>query len=123
MKTDEVYDENTKLEDLSDGELISIAEQMGMEDGIVRDCEGGLVNYEEIITAIKEVEGNKMKYLVWNKTDGLPASGELFNSKEEAREFIQEFRDRIRKHQGYWFTFDRRRIDPDDVVFEIMEEQ
>jgi len=61
MKTDEVYDENTKLEDLSDGELISIAEQMGMEDGIVRDCEGGLVNYEEIITAIKEVEGNKMR--------------------------------------------------------------
>lgn len=52
----EVYDENTKLEDLSDGELISIAEQMGMEDAITRDCEGGLVNSEEIIAAIKEVE-------------------------------------------------------------------
>ena len=49
------YDENTKLEDLSDGELIHIAEQLGMEDLlIINDRE--LINSDEVIEAIKEVD-------------------------------------------------------------------
>ncbi len=51
------YDENTKLEELSDGELIHIANQMGMEDLLVIDGDGGLANTEEVVKAIKEVDG------------------------------------------------------------------
>ena len=50
------YDENTKLEELSDGELIHIANQMGMEDLLVIDGDGGLANTEEVIKAIKETD-------------------------------------------------------------------
>jgi len=54
----EVYNEDTKLEDLSDGELIHIAKQMGMEDLRTMDCDGGLANTDEVIAAIKEVDEN-----------------------------------------------------------------
>jgi len=47
-------EEHPKLEDLSDGEIIHIAEQMGMEECIIKDCEGGLVNREELIKEIGE---------------------------------------------------------------------
>lgn len=51
------YNENTKLEELSCGELIHIAKQIGMEDLICLDSEGGLSNTKEVIEAIKGVEG------------------------------------------------------------------
>ena len=40
---------------MSDYELMDAMETDGMEDVIVRDGEGGLVNREEVIAALKNV--------------------------------------------------------------------
>jgi predicted transcriptional regulator len=50
--------ENDNLNSMSDYELMSHAEDEGMEDMIVRDGEGGLANREEIIAALSE--GNNL---------------------------------------------------------------
>ena len=63
-----------------------------------------------------------MKYIVYNKTDGIMASQESFNSPEEAEKFIKSFRERF-KFQGYYFTSNMERIDPKDVELEIVTEE
>lgn len=61
-----------------------------------------------------------VKYLVYNKTDGIMAWPEPFNSPEEAEKFMNSFRERF-KFQGYYFTKRMERIDPKDVELEIEE--
>ena len=46
-----------ELNNLSDGELIHLANQMGMEDLICPDVKGGLTNREETIKEINGIEG------------------------------------------------------------------
>ena len=46
--------EGSDLNSMSDYDLMSYAEDEGMEDMIVRDGEGGLANREEIIAALSE---------------------------------------------------------------------
>ena len=54
---DEMYDalDPHGFDKMSDYELIDAMETDGMEDMIVRDGEGGLVNREEVIAALKNV--------------------------------------------------------------------
>lgn len=44
------------LNELSDGEIIRLAEQLGIEKSVVRDGEGGLVDRDEIIEYIESLE-------------------------------------------------------------------
>ena len=53
-------------------------------------------------------------YIVFNKTDGIPVTHEPV-SEVQADEIIKTFPDRF-KHQGYYLTSGRARIDPKDVV-------
>ena len=55
---------------------------------------------------------------VFNYTDGIPAHHEFFKTKEEAEEFIKQFRKRF-EFQGYYLTSDRERISPNDVDLRI----
>lgn len=52
-------EETTSYESMSDSELISYAENDGLEDLIVMDGEGGLANRNEIIQALKGQEMNE----------------------------------------------------------------
>jgi hypothetical protein len=53
-------------------------------------------------------------FTVFNQTDGIPVShGPV--SEKRADEIIRTFPDRF-KHQGYYLTGRRERIDPKDVV-------
>lgn len=86
IKTDEESDfepwseENDELSNASDRELAHWAGQMGLEDSIVKDGEGGLANRKEIIDLLrqiseqrKEIGGDKTdKYIdaIQNKTYG-----------------------------------------------------
>ena len=56
-KSTEIFiTEEENISSLSDGELIHIAKQMGMEDLLVIDGDGGLANTEEVVKAIKEAD-------------------------------------------------------------------
>lgn len=56
---------------------------------------------------------------VWNRTDGLPAACEPFETIAEAQAFIDAFPKRFAV-QGYYLTANRERIDPKDVELEIV---
>ena len=58
-EVDRILKENNdeSLENLSDSELIELANDEGMEDMIVRDGEGFLANREEIISGLKSTNG------------------------------------------------------------------
>ena len=47
-------DENLQMQEMSDSEIEKVAYQLGIEDSIVRDGEGGIANTEEMITLIKQ---------------------------------------------------------------------
>lgn len=53
-------------------------------------------------------------FMLWNETDKLFASHEEFETEAQAEEFAVRFRKRF-VTQGYYLTFDRRRIAPEDV--------
>lgn len=53
-------------------------------------------------------------FMLWNETDKLFASPEEFETEAEAQAFAERFRRRF-VPQGYYLTFDRRRIAPEDV--------
>lgn len=54
-------------------------------------------------------------FILWNDTDGIPASPEPFKRKREALRFARAFRAR-HTQQGYYLTADGQRIDPKEVV-------
>ena len=56
------------------------------------------------------------KYLIFNATDGVYASPEE-HTKESGLKMIQEFRDAIEDHQGYYLTHRMERIPVQDVKF------
>lgn len=53
-------------------------------------------------------------FMVWNDTDKLFASPDEFATEAEAKAFIVRFRRRF-DAQGYYLTFDRRRIPAEEV--------
>lgn len=59
-----------------------------------------------------------MPYAVWNETDAIYAHPEHFKTEAAAKRFVARFRERFRI-QGYYFTFDMRRIALDEVDIRI----
>lgn len=53
-------------------------------------------------------------FMLWNETDKLFASHEEFETEGQAQAYAVRFRKRF-VTQGYYLTFDRRRIAPEDV--------
>lgn len=58
-------------------------------------------------------------FMLWNATDGLYASYEEFETEAQAEAFAVRFRRRF-VTQGYYLTFDRRRIAPEDVELVVV---
>ncbi len=58
-------------------------------------------------------------FMLWNETDRLFASPEEFETKAKAEAFAIRFRKRF-VTQGYYLTFDRRRIAPEDVELVVV---
>lgn len=58
-------------------------------------------------------------FMLWNQTDGLFASPEEFETEAKAEAFAVRFRRRF-VTQGYYLTFDRRRIAPEDVELVVV---
>ena len=59
------------------------------------------------------------RLIVFNITDGIPASPHPFKTRLEAQKFIIEFRKRYEK-QGYYFTSKMTRIKPEEVKLKIV---
>ena len=63
-----------------------------------------------------EIESRKI-YDVWNCTDDIPASMDSM-CYSDAEQFVKDYPKRYEK-QGYYFTNQMERINPNDVVLEI----
>lgn len=57
----------------------------------------------------------KTQFKVFNYTDNIFASELIFTSLKEANQFIKEFREKFKIHQGYYFTNNRERISPEEI--------
>jgi hypothetical protein len=90
--------EGSDLNSMSDYDLMSYAEDEGMEDMIVRDGEGGLANREEIIAALsegsnlpsapshEETDANQVyEMLIMQKRAGIITESQYKAKVEEAR--------------------------------------
>jgi hypothetical protein len=80
------HSEKEDLENCSDAELIKHAEQLGLEDSIVRDGEGGLANRDEIIQAINNVDASADD--LEEEVDELEEAGRKL-SPYDAKEFLK----------------------------------
>lgn len=58
-------------------------------------------------------------FMLWNETDQLFASPEEFETEAQVLAFAERFRRRF-VTQGYYLTFDRRRIAPEDVELVVV---
>lgn len=58
-------------------------------------------------------------FMLWNGTDKLFASPDEFETVAKAEAFAVRFRRRF-VTQGYYLTFDRRRIAPEDVELVVV---
>lgn len=58
-------------------------------------------------------------FMLWNETDRLFASPDEFETEAKAEAFAVGFRKRF-VTQGYYLTFDRRRIAPEDVELVVV---
>lgn len=59
-------------------------------------------------------------FIVMNRTDGFTASGEVFETREEAQEFVDNFPKRY-EAQGYYRNNNLEKINPQDVELEIID--
>lgn len=59
--------------------------------------------------------------MVFNYTDNIYASPEVFTSKKKAKEFIVEFRKRY-EQQGYYKTNQLEKISPAHIDLEVIPE-
>lgn len=62
-----------------------------------------------------------MGYRVFNYTDDILASGDVYRTRKEAGAFIKKFRERF-KGQGYYRDNRWNKIDPEDIDLEIIPE-
>lgn len=58
------------------------------------------------------------KFDVWNGTDNIPATPILFDTKDEAESFCNDFRKRYEK-QGYYRDNQWNKIAPEDIILII----
>ncbi len=58
-------------------------------------------------------------FVLHNRTDGVPASPDEFESVEAALRYADSFRQRYAA-QGYYLTAEGYRIDPEDVELEVL---
>ena len=63
----------------------------------------------------------KTRYVVFNYTDNIFASPDVYDTKKEAKEFIKQFRKRFDK-QGYYKTNTWEKINPAHIDLEILDE-
>ena len=63
------------------------------------------------------------EYEVWNGTDGLPATDQIFRTEEESEQFCQEFRDRFATHLGYYLTNRMERIRPSEIILIVRKHE
>ena len=59
-------------------------------------------------------------FIVMNRTDGFTASGEVFETREEAQEFVDNFPKRY-EAQGYYRNNNLEKMNPQDVELEIID--
>jgi len=60
------------------------------------------------------------KYAVFNYTDNIYASREEFRTKKAAQEFIDQFREKFRKVQGYYRDNRWNKVAPENIDLEII---
>lgn len=60
------------------------------------------------------------EYIIFNRTDGVTATWIEFASEDDAKHFIAERNRALKEHQGYYKTSSGERIDPYDVIYEIV---
>ena len=61
-----------------------------------------------------------MRYIIFNHTDGIPGpGGHIFDTEEEANEFITSWREIMKDGQGYYLTSNMERIPVEEVELEI----
>jgi len=63
----------------------------------------------------------KTEYNVFNYTDNVYASSEVFKTKKQANDFIKKFRNRFKK-QGYYKTNQWEKINPEHIDLEIIQD-
>jgi hypothetical protein len=85
-------------------------------------------NTKEEIMSHSKIEdeyakGGKVKggYMVFNYTDNIYASPEVYRTQKEAKEFIKSFRKRFEK-QGYYKTNRLERLNPEHIDLEVIPE-
>lgn len=61
-----------------------------------------------------------MTYTAWNATDGIPVEPRTFRSIRAAADACQALLARVAP-QGYWKTFDCRRIGIDEVELQVLD--
>lgn len=83
-------------------------------------CKAGCTGEPTEFAAEEASATTEREYLVFNATDGIPASPELMTWKE-AEAFCREFPERFRA-QGHCFTSRRNRIPPEEVVLLILDD-
>lgn len=64
---------------------------------------------------------NKKKYMVFNYTDNIYASYDVFATKKQANYFIQQFKKRFEK-QGYYRDSNMNKININDIDLLVIEE-
>lgn len=62
-----------------------------------------------------------MKYIIINRTDGIPAGWNEWDTKEQAEECITKMRQRFKDTQGYYRDSHGNKLNPDDVRYEVIE--
>jgi len=62
-----------------------------------------------------------MPYVIFNRTDGIPAGYQEWDTRVEAEKCIERMREGFRKAQGYYRTSRMEKIAPEDIQYEIVE--
>jgi hypothetical protein len=60
------------------------------------------------------------RFSIWNDTDNIPATIEVFDTKAKAEKRINDLRDNFRKTQGYYRTNRWEKISPDDIQYRVI---
>jgi len=62
------------------------------------------------------------KYIIFNATDSVLATSQVFTSQKKAQDKIQELRTMFANYQGYYKTAQGDRISPEDITYHVIEQ-
>ena len=65
------------------------------------------------------MKNNKTEYMVFNYTDNIYASPEIYKTRREAKSFIKSFR-QIFEAQGYYKDNQLNKIQPSEIDLEMI---